>query len=276
MTWITGLPDPAQNQDHPEEGPSKHMHTPQPAKEGVPLGHPEDGPRLNTCMQSTQARRPPPPATNDPDLEVPAPKPYLWAIHIPSDCYCHTGGAAGTKPPSGIVLQAPNSSYTLFTPRRLDHGPTPIVSSSQGTIRESRCRNLEALQANFTVKEGVLSLIPADPSIKVVSNSKIASWSDMVKSNADIGEPGFSYNEDGSVTLIPTREFLLESRKQWDTSYIGHFIGSSFDFKFVRDRALSMWQKKGLSKVYYNSKGYFTFKFGTVEEMNHILDLNSV
>ncbi|KAL8157195.1 hypothetical protein AgCh_002052 [Apium graveolens] len=36
----------------------------------VPLGHPEGGPHLDTCMQSIQARRPPPPATNDPDIET--------------------------------------------------------------------------------------------------------------------------------------------------------------------------------------------------------------
>ncbi|KAL8135945.1 hypothetical protein AgCh_010532 [Apium graveolens] len=40
------MEDPALNQDHPEGGPSKHKHTPQPAKEGVstaatPHSHPE-------------------------------------------------------------------------------------------------------------------------------------------------------------------------------------------------------------------------------------------
>ncbi|KAL8104894.1 hypothetical protein AgCh_028894 [Apium graveolens] len=62
--------DPAQNRDHPEGDPNKHMRTPQPAKEGVPLGHHEGGPPLDMCIQSAQARRPPPPATNDPDLEA--------------------------------------------------------------------------------------------------------------------------------------------------------------------------------------------------------------
>lgn len=111
---------------------------------------------------------------------------------------------------------------------------------------------------------------------------KNVSWSDMVRQNIPNDTPrprpraGFSCNEDGSVNLIPTREFLIQARKQWDSSCIGHFIGGGLDFKFVKDRALSMWRKKGLQNVYHNSKGYFTFRFGNIEEMQYVLRLNSV
>ncbi|KAL8119290.1 hypothetical protein AgCh_016717 [Apium graveolens] len=142
-TWIISQPgsnsgpgsspsqDPTQDQDHPARedlgAPYKRMHTPQLANEGVPFGCSEGGPCLDTCMRSTQARRPPPPTTNDPNLEVPTPKPYLWAIYTPKgerfgDSYSYIGGAAGTKPPSGIVLQIPNNSNTSFTPRRSRNG----------------------------------------------------------------------------------------------------------------------------------------------------------
>ncbi|KAL8135128.1 hypothetical protein AgCh_009963 [Apium graveolens] len=82
----------------------------------VPLGHPEGGPRLDTCMQSTQGRRHSPPRTNDPDLEL---------IHTQSpkpDSYSYTGGTVGTKPPSGVVLQIPNSSYTPLSDIRSRRG----------------------------------------------------------------------------------------------------------------------------------------------------------
>ncbi|KAL8105237.1 hypothetical protein AgCh_029143 [Apium graveolens] len=39
------------------------------ARVRVPLEYPEGGPRLDTCMQSTQGRHPLTPATNDLDLE---------------------------------------------------------------------------------------------------------------------------------------------------------------------------------------------------------------
>lgn len=37
-----------------------------------------------------------------------------------------------------------------------------------------------------------------------------------------------------------------------------------------------MWKNRGLLNVFYNSKGYFTFKFDTVENMKAILNLSSI
>lgn len=75
----------------------------------------------------------------------------------------------------------------------------------------------------------------------------------------------FFHNEDGSISLMPSEEFLDNTHKQWDSSLIGHFIGGSFDFKFVRDQVFIIWKAKGLSLVYNSSKGYFTFRFGTID-----------
>lgn len=120
--------------------------------------------------------------------------------------------------------------------------------------------SLETLHDNFVVQKGVLSLVNvnlgANTEIgeysKAVNNQKIVSQSDMVQKNSKEELPetkprtSFSYNEDGYVNLIAPREFLTEARKQWDPSCIGHFIGGSFDFKFVKDRAPSMWKRKGI------------------------------
>ena len=70
--------------------------------------------------------------------------------------------------------------------------------------------------------------------------------------------------------------FWKMQRKKWDTSCIGHFIGGSFPFKFVKDKVTKMWGNMGLQNVFFSSKGYFTFKFGSVEEMEKVLALNSV
>ena len=84
------------------------------------------------------------------------------------------------------------------------------------------------------------------------------------------------FNEDGTATINLPRSFLENAKKKWDTSCIGHFIGGSFPFKFVKDKVTKMWGNMGLQNVFFSSKGYFTFKFGTVEEMEKVLALNSV
>lgn len=84
------------------------------------------------------------------------------------------------------------------------------------------------------------------------------------------------FNEDGSATLQPPKHFLSNARKSWATSLIGRFIGGSFDFKFVRDQAFRLWKNNGLSRVFYSSKGYFTFKFTYVKEKDEVLCLNIV
>lgn len=68
----------------------------------------------------------------------------------------------------------------------------------------------------------------------------------------------------------------MNARKLWNISLIGHFIGGSFEFKFFHDHAFKLWENKGLTRVFYISKGYFTFKFATVQEKNEILALNLV
>ncbi|XP_074342467.1 uncharacterized protein LOC141680033 [Apium graveolens] len=85
-----------------------------------------------------------------------------------------------------------------------------------------------------------------------------------------------TYNEDGSANVEPPREFLLQAQVQWESSLIGHFIGTSFSFKFVKEQAFKIWQNKGLSRVFYSSKHYFTFKYNTVAEKDAILKLNLV
>lgn len=193
--------------------------------------------------------------------------------------------------PTTMDSKSSQASHKAGPPGEVNYVPAQVVTNSGipilgnplivTTDNAVTAQSIENLQANFTVKEGILRLVANESNPKNVEDTNNVTWSAMVQksvSNPVRPRPttSFSYNEDGSVNLIPSKEFLLDARKQWDSSCIGHFIGGILDFKFVREKALQMWKSKGLSRVYYNSKGYFTFRFEKVEEMKAILGLNSV
>ena len=103
------------------------------------------------------------------------------------------------------------------------------------------------------------------------------SWKNIVVKNTVYEKPQFSpnnpvsFNEDGSANIHPPEEFLINAKKQWSSSLIGHFIGGGFAFNFVKEQAFKLWKNLGLLKVYFSSKGYYTFKFNTVEEKDFVL-----
>ncbi|XP_074326627.1 uncharacterized protein LOC141664571 [Apium graveolens] len=147
--------------------------------------------------------------------------------------------------------------------------------------------SLESLQDHLQVNKGVLTLVPNDTNVEateiVIPNATVGnSWRNIVTKNVpststqNCDNARIMFNEDVPATLKPPTNFLKYARKSWDSSLIGHFIGGSFDFKFVREQGFKMWKNKGLSKFFYSSKGYFTFKFTTVEEKDEILRLHSV
>lgn len=84
------------------------------------------------------------------------------------------------------------------------------------------------------------------------------------------------HNGDGTATLNLPIEFLETAIKQWNTSCIGHFVGGSFVFKFVKDQALKLRGNMGLTDIFYSSKGHFRFKFETITNMQKVLALNFV
>lgn len=113
-------------------------------------------------------------------------------------------------------------------------------------------------------------------------NPNVGTWSSIVKKTIQATNTSSNdksqiiFNEDGSNTLKPPQNFLCNARKMWESCLISHFIGGSFDFKYVREQAFRMWKNMGLSRVFYSFKGYFTFKFTTVKEKDEVLALNSV
>lgn len=47
--------------------------------------------------------------------------------------------------------------------------------------------------------------------------------------------PEVRMHDDNFVKIALPRDFLVNARKWWNTSYISHFVGGNFSFKFVYD-----------------------------------------
>lgn len=160
---------------------------------------------------------------------------------------------------------------TVYVPKETVN----IVDNANETVNIVENANVQLKNTNIT-EPIVLSTHTPNPS------PVTGTWSFIVVKNipntgtSQSGSAHIIFSEDGSATLKPPKDFWVNARKMWSTSLIGHFIGGSFDFKFVRDHAFKLWKNKGLSRVFYCSKGYFTFKFATVQEKNEILALNSI
>lgn len=144
---------------------------------------------------------------------------------------------------------------------------------------------VSAANDKFTAENGALKFVDADVNIGDISNSQeqpAKSWSAVVAQSvpntqtSEVPNVAISYNLDGSSNINPTKEFLLNARKQWESSFIGHFIGVRFNFTFIKEQAMKMWKNKGLMDVYFSPRGYYTFRFKTVAEKDALLHLNSV
>ena len=157
-----------------------------------------------------------------------------------------------------------------------------LVSDAAATLNSS----LKDLNDILLVKIGGManfengeSSIPVD---KAGHTSAIPSWKSIVTKNVqnvlpeNIISEDTVYNNDGTATIHPSKSFLLNARKQWSSSCIGHFIGGGFDFKTVKAQAFKHWKNQGLSKVYYSSKGYYTFRFNSVDAMNSVLSAGTI
>ncbi|KAL8108591.1 hypothetical protein AgCh_024896 [Apium graveolens] len=99
-----------------------------------PLGHSGGGPPLDTCKQSAQARRPPLPRSNGPDLE-----PVL--ILTPEAPW-------EPNPPSSVVLQAPNQQLHITPTQKIQerrrteppaHRSYHLALEGGGDVLGSRC-----------------------------------------------------------------------------------------------------------------------------------------
>ncbi|KAL6967558.1 hypothetical protein U1Q18_033366 [Sarracenia purpurea var. burkii] len=60
--------------------------------------------------------------------------------------------------------------------------------------------------------------------------------------------------------------------KSWETSLIGYFLDADQAFGLVRAIARTLWGQDGLEKVMGNDKGFYIFKFRTVEAMDAIFE----
>ncbi|KAL8091472.1 hypothetical protein AgCh_033906 [Apium graveolens] len=206
----------------------------------------------------------------------------------------------------GDLVDWHNAVWHKLRINRSDSGPSkdnsPKGSTKSSTSVATKYKGntptsppvLEDLHDNIFVHNGIITVyVPKETVVESSAHTEPVSnndantqnpktWSSIITKTIPSKEPTtnadakFSFNKDGLATIRPPKPFFVNARKNWSTSIIGHFIGGSFDFCFVREQAFKYWKNHGLSRVFYSSKGYFTFKFNSEKEKNDILGLNSV
>lgn len=190
--------------------------------------------------------------------------------------------------PSATVLIQDTTTVNIQAPTPME-GTTqyPLFSDIPLTNVDPEVQ-LEQLHDKITVDNGILKIVNVEagesskPKETTTKNTKTVTWSSMVQQNIPNPQPQtndeitVTFNVDGSTRIQAPRSFLLEARKQWDSSIIGHFIGTTFSFKFIREQAFKIWKNLGLVNVYFSAKGYYTFRFKTIEQKNVDLNMNSV
>ncbi|KAL8104169.1 hypothetical protein AgCh_028413 [Apium graveolens] len=183
------------------------------------------------------------------------------------------------------------------TPLILDGGSERIESGPSQGAASSKSSNINSKPSRLSPQTTLVTPQPLNDNIEhATSTEPIAhsdnntqtqagpngTWSSIVTKNVPITEARNSenaqiiFNKDGSATFRPPKTFLSNARKIWVTSIIGHFIGGSFNFIFVRDQAFKFLKNMGLSRFFYSLKEYFIFKFDSVKVKNEVLALNSV
>lgn len=77
--------------------------------------------------------------------------------------------------------------------------------------------------------------------------------------------------ENGNILVKPLVEVLKRGNLIWSSSLVSYFLHSSLPFKVVEPIARKLWGNLGLSKVFLHSKGYYIFKFSSVNDRDKVL-----
>lgn len=101
------------------------------------------------------------------------------------------------------------------------------------------------------------------------------SWCDVVAKNPGLTSRSLSFHppsvENGNILVKPPVEVLKRGNLIWSSSLVGYFLHSSLPFKVVEPIARKLWGNLGLSKVFLHSKGYYVFKFSSVNDRDKVL-----
>ena len=150
------------------------------------------------------------------------------------------------KVANGILQLADNTTLADNTPA--DNTSADCNPAGSPADTSADCNPADSIPANsFMAQETPIPRI---------------TWTDVVKKNSDSTNPKFQegfgqnkesnieFNHDGTATLNLPRSFLVNARKQWNSSCVGHFIGGGFAFKFVKEKAMKLWSNMGLENVF--------------------------
>ena len=77
---------------------------------------------------------------------------------------------------------------------------------------------------------------------------------------------------DGKPRVVTTVAISVEGSKRWASTLVGCFVGGYLPFSAVQNIARSLWRKDGLVDVLAIEKGFFLFRFDTMEGMTSVVE----
>ncbi|GJZ75993.1 zinc knuckle CX2CX4HX4C containing protein, partial [Tanacetum coccineum] len=99
----------------------------------------------------------------------------------------------------------------------------------------------------------------------------------LVNNEAKIGKENFQALDTGkpnnakAEVQIP-KPSVLEAHARFGFSLYGYFVGKRVAFSVVEYYVKNVWKKYGIVRVMMNAKGFFFFKFASIEGMNGVLE----
>jgi hypothetical protein len=78
--------------------------------------------------------------------------------------------------------------------------------------------------------------------------------------------------ENGRVKVRPPVEVAIEGSEEWEASLVGYFVEKRLPFPVVNSVVQKIWSWFGLREVLSSEKGFFIFKFDSVEHACEVLE----
>ncbi|XP_074314936.1 uncharacterized protein LOC141651109 [Silene latifolia] len=154
--------------------------------------------------------------------------------------------------------------------------PNPNSSSDGLAIDVSKVvdhsEKLSVLVDNTVVPSVSLTSVPVVSD--VVGKTPVKTWSHVVKAPQNLGMSLHFCQNSAVASEIDIEETdFVDELKIWEFTLMGHVIGAKATLKIVQDFVTKHWAKIATPVVQYYKKGWISFRFSSLEDMNKVLRL---
>ncbi|XP_074305112.1 uncharacterized protein LOC141640050 [Silene latifolia] len=164
----------------------------------------------------------------------------------------------GTFVPTVTATVIPETSSIIASEPSVTE-PSPIVES----VTSGNSENSDAIPDNPGVKSAVT---------KGITGTDKRQWNDVVKGGNQLGKSLFFYEHIKLSTEIDVELDDFKSELEfWQFTLMSNFLGSKPTFKQVQEFAQKCWHHIASPVVQYYKKGWFSFRFTSLEDMNNVL-----